>query len=115
MKCIYKFMTEKDLGTNARPKSFFHTQVIYQFKVSKSYLYYKSSVSFPIIKTVISKWTDLRVSTEIFWKQSFLSKSRRKHAFSSGVVTTFLCEQVTNDVAGFGVLLYRRCSQRRPK
>ena len=50
----------------------------------------------------------------IFWKKSF-RRSRKGSMHSSGVVTTFLCEQVTNDVASFGVLLYQRRSQRRPK
>ena len=48
-------------------------------------------------------------------KKIVWAKSRRKHALSSGVVTTFLCEQVTNDVASFRVLLYQRRSQRHPK
>eukprot|EP00493_Phyllostaurus_siculus_P001935 UN01945 len=38
-----------------------------------------------------------------------------KEAFSSGVETTFLCEQITNDVTTFGLLLSQRRSQRRPK
>ena len=38
-----------------------------------------------------------------------------KEAFSSGVETTLLCEQVTIGVTSFGELLYQRRSQRRPK
>ena len=38
-----------------------------------------------------------------------------KEAFSSGVETTFLCEQITNGVTSFGLLLSQRRSQRRPK
>ena len=49
----------------------------------------------------------------------FLGKNRLgevgKEAFSSGVETTFLCEQITNGVTSFGLLLSQRRSQRRPK
>ena len=38
-----------------------------------------------------------------------------KEAFSSGVETTLLCEQVTIGVTSFGELLSQRRSQRRPK
>ena len=38
-----------------------------------------------------------------------------KEAFSSGVETTFPCEQITIGVTSFGELLYQRRSQRRPK
>ena len=38
-----------------------------------------------------------------------------KEAFSSGVKTTLLCEQVTIGVTSFGELLSQRRSQRRPK
>eukprot|EP00493_Phyllostaurus_siculus_P021442 UN21769 len=38
-----------------------------------------------------------------------------KEAFSSGIETTFLCEQITNGVTSFGLLLSQRRSQRRPK
>eukprot|EP00493_Phyllostaurus_siculus_P023623 UN23959 len=38
-----------------------------------------------------------------------------KEAFSSGVETTFLCEQITNGVTSFGLRLSQRRSQRRPK
>ena len=49
----------------------------------------------------------------------FFGKNRlgevAKEAFSSGVETTFPCEQITIDVTSFGELLYQRRSQRRPK
>ena len=38
-----------------------------------------------------------------------------KEAFSSGVETTFPCEQITIGVTSFGELLYQRRSQRPPK
>ena len=38
-----------------------------------------------------------------------------KEAFSSGVETTFLCEQITYGLKSFGLLLSQRRSQRRPK
>ena len=38
-----------------------------------------------------------------------------KEAFSSGVETTLLCEQVTIGVTSFGELLNQRRSQRHPK
>ena len=38
-----------------------------------------------------------------------------KEAFSSGVETTLLCEQVTIGVTSFGELLNQRRSQKRPK
>ena len=50
---------------------------------------------------------------------NFFGKNRlgevAKEAFSSGVETTFPCEQITIDVTSFGELLYQRRSQRRPK
>ena len=38
-----------------------------------------------------------------------------KEAFSSGVETTLLCEQITIGMTSFGELLSQRRSQRRPK
>ena len=52
---------------------------------------------------------------QLVWQKIVLAKSRRKHAFSLGVVTTLLCDQVTNDVANFGILLYERRSHRCPE
>ena len=44
-----------------------------------------------------------------------VAKETWQHAFSSVVVTTFLSEQDTGDVASLGILLYQRGPQRRPK
>ena len=53
------------------------------------------------------------LNSKSFWKKSLGEVV--KEAFSSGVERTFLCEQITNGVTSFGLLLSQRRSQRRPK
>ena len=76
---------------------------VFQYRLGSNFRYVKNKGGVIERGVSIQKWGKNRLGEVA------------KEAFSSGVETTFPCEQITIGVTSFGELLYQRRSQRRPK